>query len=53
MSLFDLAKATVVCGGLAFLILRYPVVGQMVLMAAISLLWLLYAWQAMRTARRH
>ena len=43
MSILDLVKATVVCGGLAFLIYSYPSLGQIVLIGFLSLLWLSYA----------
>jgi hypothetical protein len=52
MSILDLAKATVVCGGLAFLIYNYPVLGQGLLLATLGLLWLLYARKAVQTLRR-
>ena len=43
MTIFDLIKATVVCGAIAFLIYSYPILGQIVLIGFLSLLWLLYA----------
>ena len=43
MSVFDLIKATVVCGLISFLIYSYPIVGQVVLIGFLSMLWLLYA----------
>ncbi len=52
MSILDLAKATVVCGGLAFLIYNFPLLGQVLLLAMLSLLWLLYARKAVQTLRR-
>jgi hypothetical protein len=53
MTILDLAKATLVCGGLAFLIYSVPVVGQIVLIGFLSVLWLLYARKTIRTIRRH
>ncbi len=52
MSLMDLAKATVVCGAVAFVIYSYPVIGQIVVIAFLSLLWLLYAHRTLQTMRR-
>jgi len=43
MSIVDLIKATVTCGGIAFLIYSYPVLGQVLLIAFLTLLWLGYA----------
>ena len=40
MTILDLIKATVVCGAIAFLIYSYPLIGQIVLIAFLSLLWL-------------
>ena len=53
MTILDLAKATLVCGGLAFLIYNYPVLGQIVLIGFLSILWLLYARKTIRSMRRH
>jgi hypothetical protein len=52
MTFVDLIKATVVCGGVAFLICKYPLVGQIVIVAFLSLLWLVYAHQALAHLRR-
>ena len=49
MSLIDLAKATVGCGMLAFLIYNYPVVSQAIIIGLLTLVWLSYAY---RTATR-
>jgi hypothetical protein len=43
MSLLDLIKATVVCGGVAFLFFSFPVLGQIAAITILSLLWLSYA----------
>jgi hypothetical protein len=43
MSVFDLIKATVACGASAFLIYSFPVIGQVLIIAVLSLLWLSYA----------
>ena len=52
MTIFDLIKATVVCGLIAFFIYSYPVVGQIVLIGFLSLLWLLYAHKTIAHLRR-
>ena len=52
MSIFDLIKATVVCGGVAFLIYSYPPLGQIVLIGLLSLLWLSYAHKTIASLRR-
>jgi hypothetical protein len=52
MSYRDLIKATIVCGVGAFLVYSYPVVGQVVIIGGLSLLWLSYAFNTIRTARR-
>jgi uncharacterized membrane protein YesL len=54
MSLVDLIKATLVCGIVAFLFYSFPVLGQIVAIAVLSLLWLSYARKTLvsRRARR-
>ena len=52
MNIFDLMKATVVCGAIAFLIYSYPILGQIVLIGFLSLLWLLYAHKTIAHLRR-
>lgn len=52
MSVRDLIKATVVCGLSAFFVYSYPVVGQVVIIGGLSLLWLSYAFNVVRTLRR-
>jgi hypothetical protein len=52
MTIFDLMKATVVCGAIAFLIYSYPILGQIVLIGFLSLLWLLYAHKTIAHLRR-
>jgi len=46
MNILDLTKATVLCGGIAFLIYTFPVVAQAMLIGMLSLLWLAYAHKA-------
>jgi len=43
MNMLDLTKATITCGGVAFLIYSFPVLGQILIIGFLSLLWLLYA----------
>ena len=43
MSIVDLIKATVICGGIAYLIYSFPALGQVLLIASLTLLWLGYA----------
>jgi hypothetical protein len=52
MTIFDLIKATVVCGAIAFFIYSYPILGQIVLIGFLSLLWLLYAHKTIAHLRR-
>ncbi len=52
MTMLDLAKATVVCGGVAFLIYSVPVVSQVAGIGFLGLLWLLYASRALKYLRR-
>jgi hypothetical protein len=48
MNAFDLIKATLVCGGLAFLVYSYPVIGQIVLIAGLGLVWASYAYNTIK-----
>lgn len=52
MSIFDLTKATVICGGVAFLIYTFPLVSQILVISLLSLLWLSYAYRAIMNVRR-
>jgi hypothetical protein len=52
MTILDLTKATLVCGTLAVLIYSFPVVGQVVIIAFLSLLWLSYARKTLQDMRR-
>jgi hypothetical protein len=53
MNLLDLAKATAVCGGIAFVVYSFPVVGQIMIIGLLSLLWLAYAYKALEAIRRN
>ncbi len=52
MTIYDLTKATVVCGGVAFLIYSFPLVSQILTIGLLSLLWLSYAYRAVIDMRR-
>lgn len=52
MNLFDLIKATVACGATAFVIYSFPVIGQVIIIAGLSLLWLAYAHKTIACLRR-
>lgn len=43
MNVLDLTKATVICGLVAFLFYSFPILGQILVIAILSLLWLSYA----------
>ena len=49
MSILDLTKATVACGGLAFLFYSYPVLGQILMITLLCLVWLSYARKVVMT----
>jgi len=51
MSLFDLIKATIVCGVVAFLFYSFPILGQIMAITVLSLLWLSYARKTVVRAR--
>lgn len=53
MNLFDLFKATLACGGIAFIIYSYPVLSQAVIIGLLALLWSSYAYKTfVRLTRR-
>jgi len=52
MTIFDLTKATVICGGVAFLSYSFPLVSQILTIGLLSVLWLSYAYQAITKMRR-
>lgn len=52
MSVFDLIKATVVCGSIAFLVYSFPIIGQIVIIGLLGLAWLTYAHKMIRTLAR-
>jgi hypothetical protein len=52
MNVLDLIKATIACGGSAFLIYSFPVISQIVIIGLLSLLWLAYAHKTIARLRR-
>jgi hypothetical protein len=52
MSIYDLTKATVIFGGVAFLIYSFPLVSQILTIGLLCLLWLSYAYRAIVNVRR-
>jgi hypothetical protein len=52
MNWFDLTKATLFCGGLAFLIYSFPVIGQIFIIGVLAVLWLGYARKTLARLRR-
>ena len=52
MRMLDLIKATVVCGGVAYFVYSYPVLGQVVIIGFRSLMWLSCAHMTIQTIRR-
>jgi hypothetical protein len=52
MNVMDLIKATIGCGGSAFLIYNFPVIGQVIIIGLLCLLWLGYARKTLATIRR-
>jgi len=52
MRLSDFLKATVICGGIAFVVYSAPVVSQAVVIGLLALLWASCAHQAVRRMLR-
>jgi hypothetical protein len=48
----DLLKATVACGGIAYLVYSFPTFSQWLLIALLFLLWLSYLYSALFRLRR-
>lgn len=51
MLVTDLIKATLVCGGLAFVFYSFPVVSQAMTIALLTLLWISYAYHTVARLR--
>jgi hypothetical protein len=47
----DLVKATIACGLAAYLVYEFPVLGQIVIIATLSLLWLSYLYSTLMSRR--
>lgn len=52
MNVLDLTKATVICGVVAYLFVNYPILGQIMVVALMSVLWLSYAYKTVASFRR-
>jgi hypothetical protein len=52
MRVRDLIKATVVCGGVAFLVYSFPVLSQVLIIVLLTLMWFSCAHQTVQTLRR-
>jgi hypothetical protein len=52
MNAFDVIKATLVCGMLAFLVYSFPVIGQVVIIGVLGLVWLSYVLKAVQAVDR-
>ena len=52
MTFIDFIKATAAFGGVAFVIYRYPVVGQILVLMLLGLVWLAYAHSTLTYLRR-
>jgi hypothetical protein len=48
MSLFDLAKATLVCGGVSFLVYSFPAISQGLIIGLLTVVWVSYAQKLIR-----
>ncbi len=51
MNVFYLTKATILCGGSAFLIYSFPVISQAVIIGVLALLWLSCAHRTLKSLR--
>jgi hypothetical protein len=51
MNVMDLLKATLGCGISAFLVYSFPLVGQILIIAILTLLWLSYAHRVLMRRR--
>ncbi len=48
MSILDLAKATVVCAGVSFLVYTFPFISQGLIIGLLTVVWLTYARKLIR-----
>lgn len=49
MNIFDLTKATVVCGGIAYLVYTVPEVSQAAIIGLLTVFWLSYAYKSAKS----
>jgi hypothetical protein len=52
MSILDLSKATVACGGTAFVLYTFPTAAQAITIGVLTLVWLSYARSVLVKLRR-
>lgn len=52
MTLLDLIKATIACGGLAFVVYSYPALSQALIIGLLTLMWFSCAHQVIKSTRR-
>ena len=52
MTVWDLIKATLVCGGLAFAVYSIPALSQALIIGLLTLAWFSCAHQVVRSSRR-
>ncbi len=53
MTAYDFAKATLLCGGIAYFAYRIPALSQAIIIAILSLLWLSYLHSTVSRLREH
>ena len=51
MTAFDLVKATLLCGSIAYFAFRIPALSQVIIIAILSLLWLSYVHSTVNRLR--
>ena len=51
MTRFELAKATLLCGGIAYFAYSIPALSQAIIIAILSVLWLTYLHSTVRRLR--
>jgi len=51
MKVSELVKATIICALVAYLVYSFPVVGQILIIAFLSLLWLSYLYRTVLCLR--
>jgi hypothetical protein len=51
MSMSDFIKATLICAGIAYLIYRFPLISQILLIGSIAAIWASYFYRAVISRR--